>query len=116
MARLTEKIIMAGSVTPISAIPTAHRFMSAVTEGALCSVSGEAVRGVIIETAVANEMVSVAEIGHVLVETGAAIVAGASVQTDATGRAIPLAAGAKAGLALSSAGAAGQLIQIRVPS
>jgi hypothetical protein len=50
--------------------------------------------------------------GIILVEAGAAIPAGAEVQVDATGRAIPKAAGISNGYAWDAAVAAGDLIRI----
>jgi hypothetical protein len=48
------------------------------------------------------------------VRSGAAIAAGAAVQSDATGRAITLAAGVRIGVAWSAATAAGQLVAVEL--
>jgi hypothetical protein len=48
------------------------------------------------------------------VEAGAAVTAGAEVQSDATGRAIPLAAGRANGTAWTAAGAAGTIIFVQI--
>ena len=50
--------------------------------------------------------------GVILVEAGAAVAAGAQVESDAQGRAITLASGAANGRALDAAAAAGDVIRI----
>ena len=60
----------------------------------------------------ADSPVAVNVLGIMLVEAGAAITAGAEVQTDANGCAIALASGTIAGVALDAAAAAGELIRI----
>lgn len=50
--------------------------------------------------------------GEMLVEAGGAVAVGAQVQSDATGRAITLAAGVAAGRARDAAAAAGDLIRV----
>lgn len=53
--------------------------------------------------------------GHVVpVEAGAAVAVGNEVQSDATGRAIPLAAGRACGKAWTAAGAAGNVIFVQI--
>jgi hypothetical protein len=61
----------------------------------------------------------VAEIydGIVMVEAGAAVTAGTPVMSDATGRAITYVAGAgvvQAGVAVTNAGAAGELLSVKI--
>jgi len=52
-------------------------------------------------------------LGTAVVEAGAPVAAGATVKSDATGRAITwVTSGAKVGLALEAAGAAGQFIEV----
>jgi hypothetical protein len=63
-----------------------------------------------------NEAMTIVGNGIVFVEAGAAITCGASVETDATGRAITLAAGIAQGVALETASAAGvQIAVLLVP-
>lgn len=51
--------------------------------------------------------------GTTTVEAGAAVAAGATLKSDATGRAVPWAtSGAKVGIALEAATAAGQFIEV----
>jgi len=69
--------------------------------------------GVCRQAAVAADKITVDVLGTAIVEAGAAVAAGATVKSDASGRAITWAsAGAKVGLALEAAGAAGQLIEV----
>lgn len=63
--------------------------------------------------AVAGDKVPVDVLGTTIVESGAAVAAGATVKSDATGRAIAWAsAGARVGVALQAASAAGQFIEV----
>lgn len=59
-----------------------------------------------------GDMVSVANLGTATVEAGAAIAAGAAVQSDASGRAITKDAGATVARALEAASAAGDFIEV----
>ncbi len=60
----------------------------------------------------AGEQASVNTHGVLLVEAGAAIAAGAEVESDANGKAITKAAGISNGFALDAAAAAGDVIRI----
>lgn len=63
--------------------------------------------------AASGEKLPVDVLGTAVVEAGAAVTAGATVKSDASGRAIPWAtSGAKVGVALEAASAAGQLIEV----
>lgn len=60
-----------------------------------------------------GEVVPIDVLGTAVVEAGAAIAEGATVKSDSTGRAITWAtSGAKVGIALDAATAAGQLIEV----
>lgn len=51
-------------------------------------------------------------LGTAMVEAGAAISAGATIGSDANGKAVTYASGAKVGLALEAATASGQIIEV----
>lgn len=69
--------------------------------------------GVVRQNAVSGDKVTVDAVGTAIVEVGAAVTAGATLKTDALGRAITwVTSGAKVGLALQSATAAGQFIEV----
>lgn len=69
--------------------------------------------GVCRQAAVVGDKVTVDVLGTAIVEAGAAVAAGATIKSDASGRAITWASsGAKVGLALEAAGAAGQMIEV----
>lgn len=69
--------------------------------------------GVCRQAAVATDKVTVDVLGTAIVEAGAAVSAGATVKSDASGRAITWAtSGAKVGIALQAAGGAGELIEV----
>ena len=60
----------------------------------------------------AGEQASVATHGEVLVEAGAAIAAGAEVESDANGRAVTKTTGIGSGVARDAASAAGEIIRV----
>jgi hypothetical protein len=96
------------TVTAAGAI-TAHRFVKFNTQ----CVADENSIGVARSAAATGEKVPVDVHGTVIVEAGAAVAAGATLKPDASGRAITWAAsGAKIGLALSAASAAGDMIEV----
>lgn len=69
--------------------------------------------GVCRQAAAAADKITVDVLGTAIVEAGAAISAGATVKSDASGRAITWASsGAKVGIALEAAGGAGQMIEV----
>ena len=69
--------------------------------------------GVCRQAAVAADKITVDVLGTAIVEAGAAVAAGATVKSDASGRAITWASsGAKVGIALEAAGGAGQMIEV----
>lgn len=68
--------------------------------------------GVARTAGVAGEKITVDVIGTAVVEAGAAIAAGATLETDASGRAVTWAtSGGKVAIALQAASAAGQMIE-----
>ncbi len=105
--------------TPILTVPvlstgtiTANRFVS--TALAVVASAGVNTYGVAQMNGVSGDVVPVTVLGTEIVEAGAAIAAGAAVQTDASGRAITLAAGVNTGRLApgESASAAGQLVEV----
>ncbi|CAK0768973.1 Lipoprotein [Gammaproteobacteria bacterium] len=82
-------------------------------DGAQVSVAGALVLGVSASSAGTGDAYPVDILGTTLVETGDAIGIGDEIQSDASGRAIPLATGGKrTGRALSAATGDGQFIEI----
>ncbi len=74
--------------------------------------AGARVIGVGVQKAVAGEMIAATVIGTELVVAGGPVAKGAAVETDAEGRAVTMASGTKAGIALSAAAAAGEMIEV----
>lgn len=69
--------------------------------------------GVARSAGVSGDRITVDVLGTAVVEAGAAIAAGATLETDASGRAVTWAtSGPKVGIALEAAGAAGQFIEV----
>ena len=104
----TEKILLAVTIAAAAAL-TRFRFVDFT--GNVAS-AGERPLGVATTDFDTGEQASVATHGEILVEAGAAIAAGAEVQSDAAGRAITKAAGVANGIAWDAATAAGDLIRI----
>jgi hypothetical protein len=93
-----------------SATLTANRF---VTFAGAVPLADANTYGVVRQAAVSGNKITVDVIGTAMVEAGAAITAGATLKTDSSGRAITWAtSGVKVGLALQSAGAAGDIIEV----
>lgn len=104
----TEKILLAVTLVATSALA---RFRFANFAGATANAT-DAALGVPVTAFDVGEQASVATHGEMLVEAGAAVALGAQVQSDATGRAITLAAGVAAGRARDAATAAGDIIRV----
>lgn len=102
--------LLALTMTATGAI-TAHRF---VTPAAALAGAGVNAQGVSDTEAAIGDKFAVHVLGTAIVETGAAIVAGALIECDATGRAITKAAGVTlARLAPGeSADAAGRFVEV----
>jgi hypothetical protein len=88
---------------------TANRF---VTVAGGVPAAGDWCPGVANDNFDAGEQAGVNTHGALLVVAGAAIAAGADVQTDAQGRAITRAAGVSLGRSLDAAVAAGDIIRV----
>ncbi|HJU70380.1 MAG TPA: DUF2190 family protein [Paucimonas sp.] len=104
----TEKILLAVTIAAVAAL---SRFRFADYGGSVAG-AGERALGVPTTDFDAGEQASVATHGEILVEAGAAIVAGAEVESDATGRAITKDAGIAFGVARDAAAAAGDIIRV----
>lgn len=105
---LTEKIWGASGIKATGAI-VKNRFVGYT--GAQAAAAA-AVVGVADDDAAIGQMAPLKCRGHLVVEAGAAVAVGAQVESDASGRAITLAAGVSAGRAMDAATAAGQFIRI----
>jgi hypothetical protein len=88
---------------------TRNRFIGA--DGDVCA-AGALSPGICEYAAAAGEQACVNARGLIIVEAGAAITAGAEVESDALGRAITLDTGKSNGQALDSAAVAGDLIRV----
>lgn len=106
----TEIILMAVTIAAATAL---SRFRLVTYAGAQ-AVAGERALGVPVTNFDIGEQAGVATHGELLVEAGAAVAVGAQVQSDASGRAITLAAGVPFGVARDAATAAGDIIRVLV--
>ena len=104
----TEKILLAVTIAAAAAL-TRFRFVDFT--GNVAS-AGERVLGVPTTDFSAGEQASVATHGEILVEAGAAIAAGAEVESDASGRAVTKTTGVAFGVARDAAAAAGDIIRV----
>lgn len=104
----TEKILLAVTIAAAAAL---SRFRFADYAGNVAG-AGERALGVPTTDFGAGEQASIATHGEILVEAGAAIAAGAEVESDADGRAVTKTTGVAAGVARDAAAAAGDIIRI----
>lgn len=104
----TQNVVLVASVLAISDL-TARRFVG--FDGGVCAAGAKAL-GVVETDTAADSPAPANLLGVILVEAGAAIAAGAEVQSDASGKAITKAAGVANGIAWDAANAAGELIRI----
>lgn len=88
---------------------TTNRFVTAA--GAQAG-AGANTLGVVRQSGVSGDKATVDVLGTAQVEAGAAVSAGATIGVDSSGRGITWASGAKVGLALEAATAAGQVIEV----
>jgi hypothetical protein len=101
-------ILVAGA--DLSATP--YRFIDIAAGKAALAGAGGRVVGVLQNKPRLNEAVTLMHNGVSFVEAGAAVAQGDNVQSDATGRAITLAAGIAQGVALEAASGAGIIISV----
>ena len=104
----TQQVMLVTSVIASSDL-TARRFVG--FDGKTCSDGAKAL-GVVEADTELDGVAPANVMGVILVEAGAAIAAGAEVQSDAAGRAIPKAAGVANGIAWDAAAAAGDVLRI----
>ncbi len=104
----TQQVLLITSVLAAAAL-TERRFVG--FDGNVCAAGAKAL-GVVDADTDADSPAPANVIGVILVEAGAAITAGAEVQSDASGKAIPKAAGVANGIAWDAATAPGELIRI----
>lgn len=104
----TQQVLLVTSILAAVAL-SARRFVG--FDGNTCAAGAKPLGVTELDTDAGN-MAPANVMGIMLVEAGAAIGAGVEVQSDATGRAIPKAAGAVSGTTLDAAAAAGEVIRI----
>ena len=105
-----QAIALLTLATTLTGAVTASRFVTPA--GAMAGADANTL-GVARSTGAINDKVPVDALGTAVVESGAAVVAGATIKSDATGRAITwVTSGAKVGVALEAATAAGQFIEV----
>ena len=98
-------------ITSVTAAAALSRLRFVGLTGAVCAAGAKAL-GIAEAAADLGEQAPVNTHGILLVEAGAAIAAGAEVESDANGKAITKAAGISNGFALDAAAAAGDVIRI----
>jgi hypothetical protein len=100
---LVLPVVAAGAIA-------SNRFVTAARQQT--GADGNAL-GVSLNAAASGEPLPIVSLGTAPVEAGAAVTAGATVKSDSSGRAIAWAtSGARLGVALTAATAAGQLIEV----
>ena len=104
----THHPILITSITAAAALAQ-RQFVG--LDGDVCG-AGEKALGVAEYAADSGDQATVNAIGVILVEAGGAISAGAQVESDASGKAVTLSAGASNGYALDAAAADGDVIRI----
>lgn len=106
----TQSIPVLALTIKASGAIVANRFVTPAGDQA---GADENTLGVARSNAADGEQVAVDVLGTAVVEAGAAIAAGATVKSNAAGKAITWAtSGAKIGIALQAAGASGDLIEV----
>lgn len=96
---------------PLKAAGAVNEYRFVTATGAQAGAGANAL-GASEYAAADGEPFSAAHLGTAIVEAGAAVAAGAAIQSDATGRAITKDAGATVARALEAAAAAGDFIEV----
>ena len=104
----TQKVVLVTSMVALADL-AARRFVG--LDGGVCAAGAKAI-GVVEADTESGNVAPANVLGIILVEAGAAVSAGADVQSDAAGKAIPKDAGLSNGIALDAALADGDLIRI----
>lgn len=105
-----QNIALLGLTVALTGTVSANRFVTPA--GAQAGADANAL-GVARSAGSSGSSVTVDVLGTAVVEAGAAITKGATIKSDASGRAIPWAtSGAKVAIALEAAGAAGEFIEV----
>lgn len=105
----THQPILTTSITATADL--AHPLRLIGLDGDYCG-AGERALGTLAVATDAGQQAPVNVLGVVLVESGAAVAAGAVVESDASGRAITRTTGVPAGVSLDDAAAAGSIVRI----
>lgn len=107
----TQNIALLSLTVAAAGVIAANRFVTPA--GAQAGADANTLGVARFAAAAAGEKIPVDVLGTAVVEAGAAVAAGATVKSDASGRAITwVTSGAKVGLALEAATAAGQMIEV----
>lgn len=106
---MQSKPVLTLTVVATGAVP-AHRFVS--PQGALPQAGGNTLGVTRAEATAAGQEVAVDVLGTTVVEAGAAIAAGALLETDSQGRAVPRTSGQPVARALQAATGAGRRIEV----
>lgn len=104
----TQQVILTTSILAAAAL-TQQRFVGA--DNAPC-LAGAVALGVAEVDAVPDDVVPVSVLGIIVVEAGAAVAKGQTVQSDKNACAVPKTDGVSVGIALDEALAAGDVIRI----
>jgi len=104
----TQQPVLTTSVVALVDLP---RFLFAGFSGGLCAAGAKALGTTVVDTE-ADNVAPVNVLGICLVTAGAAIAAGAEVESDANGKAVTRTTGASNGYTMDAAAAAGDVIRI----
>lgn len=104
----TKQTVLTTSVVALVDLP---RHVFAGLAGGLCAAGAKSLGTVAADTGAGN-VAPIDVLGICLATAGAAVAAGAEVESDASGRAVTLASGKSNGIALDAATAAGDVIRI----
>lgn len=105
-----QKVSLLALPVLLTATVAQHRFVTAAGAQAVADANA---LGVSVFAGVSGDQIPADVVGTTIVESGAAIAAGATLKSDATGRAITwVTAGARTAIALQAATGAGEFIEV----